>query len=269
MILEWSEIFAYIILGFVAGALGGLIGIGGSLVIIPVMTVFLGKDQHLSQAAAMIVNVFVAAPSVYRHQQAKAVRWDVTWKIMPFGVVFIVLGVALSNHIPGELLGKIFGGFLIYVVFYNLVKLFGDGRRTDSPTITVGWLPIGAVGTAMGFMSGLLGIGGGPITVPLLQRLGKLPLRQCIAVSAAVMCLTATIGAWRKNATLEGLTDAAGHALNLSLQESLLIAVCLAPTAVIGALLGARLTHTLPLRFLRLAFILLMTWVSVNMLGLV
>lgn len=267
MILEWSEIFAYIILGFVAGALGGLIGIGGSLVIIPVMTVFLGKDQHLSQAAAMIVNVFVAAPSVYRHQQAKAVRWDVTWKILPFGVVFIILGVAWSNRLPGELLGKIFGGFLIYVVAYNLVKLFGDGRKTDSPTINVGWAPIGVVGTAMGFMSGLLGIGGGPITVPLLQRLGKLPLRQCIAVSAAVMCLTATIGAWRKNAAIGDITDAAGNAL--SLQESLIIAVCLAPTAIIGALLGARLTHTLPLRFLRLAFILLMTWVSVNMLGLV
>ena len=81
------------------------------------------------------------------------------------------------------------------------------------------------------------------------------------------MCLTAIVGAVRKNATLAGQLDAAGNALGL--QDSLLIAAALAPTAVIGALLGAGLTHTLPLRWVRVAFILLMTWASASMLGIV
>ncbi len=54
----------------------------------------------------------------------------------------------------------------------------------------------------------------------------------------------------------------------LAVKESLLLAACLVPTAMIGALIGARLTHKLPIKLLRIAFILLMIWASVNMLGL-
>ncbi len=118
----------------------------------------------------------------------------------------------------------------------------------------------------MGLAAGLLGIGGGPVAVPMLQRVCNLPLRQAIAASSAVMCLTAIVGAVRKNATLETLTDTAGNPLLL--QDSLLVAVCLAPTAMVGALIGAGLTHALPLRWVRLAFILLMSWASAKMLGL-
>ncbi len=117
----------------------------------------------------------------------------------------------------------------------------------------------------MGFAAGLLGIGGGPIAVPLLQWICHLPLRQAIAASSAVMCLTSLLGAVLKNLSLDQVTEANGNVHHLT--ESLLLAACLAPTAMVGALVGAGLTHTLPVRLVRLAFILLMVWASAQMLG--
>ncbi|MHC5004641.1 MAG: sulfite exporter TauE/SafE family protein, partial [Planctomycetota bacterium] len=240
-----ADILALLALGLVAGCLGGLLGIGGSIVMIPAMTLLLDRSQHLAQAAAMIVNVFVAVPALRQHQRARAVRWDVARRMLPAALVAIVVGVEASNRISGARLKQVFGFFLVYVIAVNVIKLV---RRTPEPVEHEqhsGWPASTTVGGFMGFAAGLLGIGGGGIAVPLLQRVCNLPLRQCIATSTAVMCITAGLGAWRKNAALENLAAADGSAITL--QESLLTAACLAPTAVVGGLLGAALTHRLPL----------------------
>jgi uncharacterized membrane protein YfcA len=117
----------------------------------------------------------------------------------------------------------------------------------------------GAVGGFMGFWAGLLGVGGGIVAVPLLQKVCRLPLRQCIATTAACMCFSAAIGAARKNIALEAMGESA--------TESLRIAACLAPTAIIGGLFGGRLTHVLPLNAVRAAFIVLLLWSAYELLS--
>ena len=266
--LDGFELLALLGLGLVSGVVGGMVGVGGSIVIIPVLTVVMRYDQHLSQATAMIVNISVAAAALFRHHQAQAVRWDVVLRMVPLGIVFILVGVEVSNLLEGEVLKRIYGAFLLYVIVFNALKLFDDHRLSpDAPEPRVGWRRVGMVGGSMGFVAGLLGIGGGPVANPLLQGVCRLPLRQTIATSSAVMCLTALVGSARKNLTLADLTDATGTAL--SIKESLLVAACLAPTAAIGAFVGAGLTHALPVRWVRVAFILLMVWASANMLGVV
>ena len=259
------DVVRLLILGLTAGAVGGMVGVGGSVVMIPVLTLVMHRDQHLAQAAAMIVNVFVAVPALFRHHRAGAVRWDVMRRMLPLALVAIVVGVWSSNRFDGDALKKMFGAFLIYVIAFNIWKLIDDARNGEDGRARVGWAPVGAVGGIMGYLAGLLGIGGGAIAVPLLQRVCRLPLRQAIASSSAVMCLTAVFGAVYKNATLSNV--AAPEALTVT--ESLLLAACLAPTAVVGALVGAGLTHRLPLKWVRLAFILLMIWASAHMLGLI
>lgn len=260
------EVISLIMVGFIAGGLGGLLGIGGSIIMIPVLTLAFGHNQHLSQAAAMIVNIFVAVPAVIQHHRAKAVRWDAVWRMLPFGIVFIVIGVELSNNINGEILQRIFGAFLIYVIYMNIIKLFNRDDESDPNRQPVKWQSCGAVGSITGFGAGLLGIGGGIITVPLLQRACRLPLRQCIATSAAIMCLTAVIGAVQKNLSL-GIATLEGEAPLLA-SDSLKMAACFIPTAIIGGMMGAKLTHTLKLRWVRLALIVLLFWASWQMLGL-
>jgi uncharacterized membrane protein YfcA len=263
------DLIVLLILGLAAGALGGMMGIGGSIIMIPVLTVLLHRNHHLSQAVAMIVNVFVSLPAALQHQRAKAIRWDVFGRMLPLGVLFILVGVAASNRIDAEILEKVFGAFLLYVIAMNLSEMMSKKPEPTSNLQRVNWLTVGGTGAAPGLLAGLLGVGGGIIAVPLLQRICRLPLRQCIATTAAFMCISASIGAVMKNMTLASLTNAVGENLGLDPWDSVMIAACLAPTAVIGGLFGGRLTHILPLNVVRLAFVVLMLWASASMLGVI
>lgn len=263
-----GEIVILIVVGFGAGVLGGLLGIGGSVIMIPVLTILLDRSQHLAQAAAMIVNIFVALPAAWRHNREHSVRWDVFWRMLPAGIVLIVVGVQVSDLFMGPAehwLTFIFGVFLFYVVAINLVHMY-HGRPEPQPgDAKPTWPRTTFVGTVTGFMSGLLGIGGGVITVPLLQRVTRLPLRQCIGTSSAVMCITAVVGAFRKNMTLPEHIGNAGQTLDWT--DGVFVAAFLAPTAVIGGLIGARLTHALKLKWVKVAFLLLLTLAAVRMVG--
>lgn len=255
------EIITLLLLGLAAGALGGLLGIGGSIIMIPVLTIFLKRNVHLAQAAAMIINVFVSVPAMLQHHRVKAVRWDVFTRMLVPAIVFILIGVESGNALNADLMKKVFGVFLIYVAIDNIWRIIHNHPEPAPHNQRNDWWRCGIVGAVMGFFAGLLGVGGGIVAVPLLQKLCRLPLRQCIATTAACMCISASIGAIRKNLTLPSL--------GLDPIESLQIAAYLAPTAVVGGLLGGRLVHALPLNAVRMAFILLLVWSSAELLGLV
>jgi uncharacterized membrane protein YfcA len=263
--LSWTELITLGILGLGAGTLGGLLGIGGSIVMIPVLTLVLGYDQHLSQASAMIVNVFIAAPALFRHVRQKAVEWTAVIRLIPAGLLAIIVGVEASNQLDGEVLMRIFGAFLIYVIYDNVRKLISGRRLRGDGEGHLTWTRCSAVGAIMGFAAGLLGIGGGILAVPLLQRLCRMRLVRCIPVSSAAMCVTATLGAIRKNMVIGDLTDASGVVLDP--WDSVMIAGCLVPTAILGGLFGAGLTHSLPRQWVRLALTILLCGASAKFLG--
>jgi uncharacterized membrane protein YfcA len=261
-------------IGLGAGVLGGLLGIGGSIIMIPALTIIFDLNMHLAQAAALIVTFFVAVPATLQHHRARAVRWAIVGRMLPFGIAFIVLGVFASNLFSGaaeEWLRKIFACFLLYVVAQNAIKLVARSQNEAEGIERTEWWRLGVVGALVGFMAGLLGVGGGIVTVPLLQRLCRVPLRQSIAVSSAIMCLTAVFGAISKNATLfVHAADIEPKFLEVGADqivlESMLIAACLASTAFLGGMVGASLTHRLPLFWVRLAFAILLLVTAIEML---
>ena len=101
-----------ILVGIVAGLLGGLLGIGGGIVMIPAITLLLGRDIHLAQAASMNVIFFVAAPAAIRHWKAGGMRLELIVRILPFALISVILGVTASIWIPDADLSLIFGLFL-------------------------------------------------------------------------------------------------------------------------------------------------------------
>ncbi len=256
--------------GLLAGLLGGMLGVGGSLIMIPAMVWLLGQDrtsgynQHLYQAAAMIVNVAVVAPAAVRHHMNRLVVWPVVWRIAAVAAGAILVGVWLSNRFSGPTgavwLGRVLGVFIVYVVGLNVWKLVRPtGAGTPTQAGADGFVPAatgasawrcGVVGGVMGLAAGLLGIGGGALAVPLQQVLLKLPLKRCIANSTAVICVTAGIGAIYKNTSLPM------H--GLSLFTSVTLAGLLIPTAIVGGWVGARLTHVLPTRAVRGVFVVVL-----------
>ncbi|MFG0331474.1 MAG: sulfite exporter TauE/SafE family protein [Phycisphaerales bacterium] len=272
--LTLGELIFCLITGALGGLLGGFLGIGGSLVMIPMLAVYFGpEDQHLYQAAAMIVNLFVALAAVIRHRRAAAVRVDALKGMIPSAIVLIIIGVLVSNQFPGEILARLFAIFLVYVILMNTRKLIyrwrhplpKGVRRNATEDAKENPIPLPKsvfVGSVMGFMAGLLGIGGGGVAVPMQQVVFRIPLKQCIGTSTAVICVTAGIGAFVKNLTL----DQAGA--GFSVDRSLLIASALVPGAIVGSFLGAILTHRLPNQLVRLVFIILMIVAAAKMSGL-
>lgn len=266
-----------LLLGLLAGTLGGMLGVGGSVVMIPGLAILFSMsksaepNQHLFQASAMIVNVVVAVPAMMRHRRAGAMVSDALVWMLPAALIFVLIGVWISN-LPvfegaqgGRWLSRLLAVFLVYVIYANIRKLCAKtpAEKLENRKITpVRGLGVGAV---MGTIAGLLGIGGGAIAVPLQQLWMKLPLRNCIGNSSAIICISATIGAIYKNATL---AQHATESSPINWKISLLIAALLAPTAWVGSRLGAGLTHSLPLRQVRIAFILLMAVAAWKMAGL-
>jgi uncharacterized membrane protein YfcA len=273
-LLTVSDIAFVALLGLIAGVLGGMLGVGGSVVMIPGLVWLLGREhgaeQHLYQAGAMIANVAVSVPAAMRHRQAGAMTPSVLVGMLPAALVCVLIGVGLSNlpifsGADGSVwLGRCLAVFLIYVIYANTRKLLRSTATADPSTEMTpdpgsarlrpltGGITVGGI---MGSTAGLMGIGGGAIATPLQQTLLGLPLRNCIANSSLVICISATLGAISKNASL---SLHATPALPLQWTDGLWLGLLLAPTAWAGGRLGASLTHRLPLRTIRIAFILLM-----------
>ncbi|MBI9016042.1 MAG: sulfite exporter TauE/SafE family protein [Phycisphaerae bacterium] len=260
-----------IFIGLLAGALGGMLGVGGSIFIIPGLVFyfgqtegFTGKHQHLAQAAAMICNIFVAAPAVRAHLKARVVVKKIVLVLVPTAIAGIIVGVMISNSRyfskeNGRYLTLALGGFLIYVAVYNLWKIFQKGANLDSTQYVYDkplWM-VALVGLPMGLSAGLLGIGGGALCVPFLQMVLKVPLRRAIGCSAFTIVCVAMIGAVYKNATL------AEHGFAVS--RSLSLAGMIIPTAIIGSYFGARLSHKVPQKVLRIIFVVFMLVTAAKM----
>lgn len=252
-------------IGFAGGISGGLLGIGGSIVMIPLLGVALGSNQQLYQAACMIVNVVVAAGAVRRHAIAGSVRRDVVPWMLPAAGAFVIVGVLLSNVMPSRTLEVVFGAFLLWTAAAEGVRALRRVPDDPPPPPTVGRRKPVLIGSLTGLVAGLLGVGGGTVAVPLLRAIGRLPMRQAIGTSTAVMIVASAIGATLKNASLPSLVPPAGETLTIG--ASLMLAAILAPAALVGALVGSRLTYRLPLPAVRLAFGVLIAMAGLRMVG--
>lgn len=262
-----SEYLIYTFIGLVMGMGGGLIGIGGSIIMIPLMVIFFGENQHLYQAAAMICNAVVGLSAAISHWRARKLIWPVLRWMVPTALAGVLVGVWASNTsvFEGErsyLLARVFALFLFYVAGFNLLKMYRHYRGheqeyTELDEERIGPVPSGATGVVTGFFAGLLGIGAGGISTPMQHFWMRMPLRRAMANSSACMVPMALIGALYKNLTL------AQHDINP--MESLKMAVFLVPTAFVGGLIGGHVMHKLPRPVIRTIFIIVVTLAGIKL----
>lgn len=257
---------ALAVIGVAMGIFGGLLGIGGSIVMIPALVIAFGENEHLYQASAMICNFFVGGVSALVHKKANVLVTDVVKLLIPSAAVGTLIGVAASNSFifagaNSYLLARVYGVFLLYVIFYNLPR-FGKSRGGSDGfdiSATKRSAPLTILsGLLTGIPAGLLGIGGGIVCVPAQQFFLKMPLKRAIANSAATIAAIAVVGAFYKNTTLPQ------HGILVS--DSLKIAAVIIPGAVAGAFLGGRIMHKLPVNLVRAVFVLLAALASYKML---
>ncbi len=243
------------ILGIAGGLGGGLFGIGGGLVIIPGLTMLSSASIKTFQVAALPVGVCVAGSSVIKHLRTKTVQWRWVRWALPAALAGSWIGSMLAGRLDARILELLFGCFLAATALRESWVLW-RGKEPDAgaPIRTVAPIPVLALslGTLMGALSALLGIGGGILAVPWLRMLGGLPMRSTVATSSTLVLLTSVFATITRIVPILRTDGLSG------LQDEALLAACLLPGAVVGGYVGAALVHRLPVRKLAAGFVIVL-----------
>lgn len=263
-------IVTLLVVGAVVGVASGLFGVGGGFLMVPAQfwaLGLLGVDPEIALRTAfgtsLAVVIPTAASGTWAHACRKCIRWDaVRWMGLSAGLAALV-GAALSTRVPGRplelLLGLVLCGAAIQLLVQRASCDAGSEEKGLSPT----WYL--AVGIPGGLLSGLLGIGGGIVVVPLLSLLLRYPVRAAIGTSTPVILCAAVGGVAGYVLTaptaLLALPWSVGY---VNLPGALALAIASVPMAQ----LGARLAHACPPRLLRQALATMMSLFGLLMLDL-
>lgn len=259
---------AYALLGAFAGIMAGLLGVGGGLVMVPVLVMLwqadgLGGSQqvHLAIGTSLAVIVFTSISSVRAHHRRGSVAWSIFWRLTPGILLGAGLGASLASAMPQATLKMVFGTFELLVaaqMFFSLQPSTGALARHGLPG-SPGMVSAGAL---IGAVSSLVGIGGGIMTVPFLDAC-KVRMQHAIGTSAAAGLPIAMGGALSYVLLGWGNTHLPDGALGFVYVPAL---VGIAITSMLFAPLGAALAHRLSTRRLKKVFASFLTLLGVWML---
>ena len=254
----------YMLLGAGAGTLAGLFGVGGGLIIVPVL-IFSFTLQgmtpevmtHLAVGTSLATIVFTSINSVLAHHKRGAVLWPVVLWLSGGIIIGSFLGGITAAYIPGRELQIIIG------VFALLMSLqMATGWRPKGAKSTLGHTLLSIAGTIIGWASAIFGIGGGSLTVPFLTWRG-VDMKQAVASAAAVGLPLAVSGALSFMFMGWGHESLPGWSVGYVYLPAL---VGIASTSMIFARFGAALAHKLDPVMLKRLFALLLLCVGLNFL---
>ena len=252
--------------GAAAGAFGSVLGLGGGVLIVPLLTLGFGLPLREAVGVSLVCVIMTssAAAGVYLERRIANLRLGVTLEL--FTVIGALLGGSIAFLLDERLLSGLFAALLLYVSG-TMVR---SGMRTAAPDGEIvapgldGSLPsdalqpirglrLGIVGSfGAGIVSALLGIGGGIIKVPLMHLGMGVPLRVATATSNFMIGITAA-------------ASAVIYALNGGIDPYVA-----GPTAIgvfLGATAGSRVAHRIQLRYLRLLFVVVLGYTAIQMIG--
>ena len=244
-------------LGLATGFLAGLLGIGGGMLIAPFMTIILSAlgvpadlAVKMAIATSMATIMFTSVSSVRAHHKRGAVRWDIVKGLAP-GIV--LGGMLASAGVFALLKGSYLAIFFAVFVGFSATQMFLDKKPKPTRQMpgTAGQVAAGGV---IGFLSGLVGAGGGFISVPFMVA-HNIAIINAVATSAALgfpIALANTAGYVISGASVPNLP---AHSLGYVWLPALAV---IASCSVLTAPLGAKVAHRLPVAKLKKVFALIL-----------
>lgn len=261
--MEWWLI--YLLTGAIVGFFAGLLGIGGGLIIVPVLTtIFTAQDFpseriiHMALGTTMATIMFTSVSSLRTHHRHGAVLWDIVKPMVPGIFLGTLSGAALVSNMTDKVLSIIFVIFIFYAATQMLLQF------RPSPIFQLpGKIGLFLVGSLIGGISSLVAIGGGLLSVPFFT-LCRVKLQQAIGTAAALgfpIALAGTIG-YVVNGMLQS-EPLPSYSLGY---VSLPALFWLVSASVLTAPIGARLTHSTKTSLLKAIFVVLLYGLGIKML---
>jgi len=255
--------FMYIALGAFAGVLAGLLGVGGGLVIVPVLTFIFtaqhmpeGHILHLALGTSLASIMFTSVSSLRAHHGRGAVDWIAVRRIS----IGIMVGTFAGSWIAAQLSTRFLKVFFIVFLYYVAAQMLLNIKPKPHRQLP-GFAAMSGVGGLIGGVSSLVGIGGGTMSVPFLLWCNT-AIHRAIGTSAAIGFPIALAGA--VGYMVNGLSvPLPQYSLGFVYLPAL---AGIAATSVVTAPLGAKLAHSLPIDKLKKVFALLLIVMGTKML---
>lgn len=251
-----SSVLAAVLVGVIVGIVVGALGAGGGILSVPILVYALGQHPHSAAASSLVIVGSTAVAGLVHHVRRRTVDWG-------NGVTFGLLGVAgsfagsrISVQLDGRVLLALFAVLLALVavaMFRSaLIGRRGSGREpVEPPAGGRNWLRTIALATLTGLLTGLFGVGGGFIVVPILVLVLRVPIRTAAGTSLVVMMI----------ASISGLLSRIGTGVVIDWPLTMAFALA----SMLGGLLGGPASARLPGWVLTMVFAGLLAAVAVGM----
>ncbi len=252
------ELVQLLLLGVFSGFVAGLLGVGGGLIIVPVLLYVLAAEihevvlMHTAIGTALFVIVFTSISSVWAHHQNRAVHWHNFIKLTPTILLGAFCGAIIAQYLSFDFL-RIF--FALFEITAALVMWFSISTSGHADNLSR-WVWL-ATGYIIGLVSAIVGIGGGTMTTPFLVY-NKINIKNAIATSAAVgmpIAIAGSVGFIITGIGTEGVTSGLGF-IHVKALLSIVI------TSVLFAPLGAKVAHSVDGRKLKKGFALFLAFLG-------
>jgi len=241
------------ILGFViglsAGILGGLVGIGGGMIMIPLMVAFLGMGQHQAHGTSLFAVVFTGLVGAVTYAMHGSVNHFAAAVLAVTAGVMAIIGARYTQRLSEKALRRTFGFFLIAMSALMLSKPYLPAVAALSVTGWAGVTTLLISGAVVGFLAGLMGVGGGGVMIPVLVLLMGMSQYTAQGTSLAAMVPPAVVGSWT-------------HRRLGNVRKDVLLVLIAGVLA--GTWIGGAMAHLVPERELRILFSLIILWIGIR-----
>ena len=250
--MDVSLIVAFVVLGCVIGFLAGLLGIGGTMIMVPFLTIIFTHEHfprehivHIAVATGMATIIFTSLSNMHAHNRHGAVLWPVVRGLVPGILLGSLLGPWIVSGMSAFLLASVFA---LFAALSGAQMIWGKVPKATHEL--PGKLGLIGAGAGIGVLSGMIGVGGAFVTVPFLERC-NVKIHNAVATSAALGLPIAAAGTVGFVVTGLRQTGLPPHSLGYVYLPALL---CIAAASMLAAPVGAKLAHRWPVKTLKTAF---------------
>jgi hypothetical protein len=277
------SILGLLTLGLVVGIAGGMMTMGGGIIKVTGLMVIFGYGIILIRPVAYITNIFLYGSAALRYRRDNLIIMDKVRRLIPWAMAGVVVGYFLGNYMGNYLIKYLLGIFALTVgikVFLEIfqsvdeeAELAGEikAEKPEEQSASIldrlvgqdGYLERDVLkdsllGLPMGIISGILGITGGVVEVPLQRYVAGVPLRNAIANSSVMVFFASLVGS--VVAMIHGTSIGA-----FPWETPLILALILTPGAYVGGMVGAWFTKVVPINVLKWVCAIFMFGIALRM----